>query len=185
MKTTISIKNMVCPRCILSIKDILTRMDIGDNEVSLGRIILLKKLSQEKYTELKKRLEDIGFWILNNKEEIIIENTKKVIRDLINSKESGHINYSALIEEELGINYSKISKVFSSLEGKTIEKFTIELRIEKVKELIWYNELSISEISYELGYSTPQHLSKQFKQVTGFTTSEFKKTGERKELDKI
>ena len=83
------------------------------------------------------------------------------------------------------MNYGKLSKLFSSIKGQTIERYFIELKIEKVKELIRYDEWSISQIAYELNYSTPQHLSRQFKQITGMTTTQFKKNGKRTELDKI
>ncbi|MGE5944625.1 MAG: helix-turn-helix domain-containing protein, partial [Flavobacteriales bacterium] len=96
-----------------------------------------------------------------------------------------HQNFSEFLSTEIGIEYSQLSKLFSEIEGKTIEHFIIEQRIERVKELLIYDELTLSEISYELSYSSPQHLSKQFKQVTGLTPSEFKNIRTRKKLDTI
>lgn len=176
---------MVCYRCILSIDSILNKLNIGNAKVVLGRVVLQEELPAELFKQLVDHIESIGFGVLTNKEEIIIEKVKNIIRKIVDSKDTKNTVLSTLIAEELGVNYFKISKLFSNSEGKTIEKYLIEIRIEKVKELIRYDELTISEISYELNYSSPQYLSKQFKQITGMTTSEFKLIGDRQELDKI
>ena len=174
---TLAIKNMVCKRCIMTVKNILISLDIPFDAVTLGK----------KMTAFNEELKIFGFEILTQKEAVIVERIKTVLLQLIEDQElkKKEQNISAILSESIGMNYSKISKLFSSKESKTIERYFIELKIEKVKELIRYEELSVSEISYELGYSTPQHLSRQFRQVTGMSSSEFKKNGKRKELDKI
>lgn len=184
---TLAIKNMVCKRCIMTVKNILISLDIPFDAVTLGRIILTKELNPKKMTAFNEELKIFGFEILTQKEAVIVERIKTVLLQLIEDQElkKKEQNISAILSESIGMNYSKISKLFSSKESKTIERYFIELKIEKVKELIRYEELSVSEISYELGYSTPQHLSRQFRQVTGMSSSEFKKNGKRKELDKI
>jgi AraC family transcriptional regulator len=176
---------MVCQRCILSVANIIKNLNIRQAKVDLGRIILQVELDAKLFKQLLHNIELVGFEVITSKEEITIEKVKNIIRDIVESKNIKNTVVSSIIASELGINYSKISNLFSISEGKTIEKYLIEVKIEKVKELIKYNELSISEISYELNYSSPQHLARQFKQITGMTSSEFKLNGERLELDKI
>jgi AraC family transcriptional regulator len=176
---------MVCQRCILSVENIIKNLNIRQAKVDLGRIILQVELDAKLFKQLLHNIELVGFEVITSKEEITIEKVKNIIRDIVESKNIKKTVVSSIIASELGINYSKISNLFSTSEGKTIEKYLIEVKIEKVKELIKYNELSISEISYELNYSSPQHLARQFKQITGMTSSEFKLNGERLELDKI
>jgi AraC family transcriptional regulator len=176
---------MVCQRCILSVENIIKNLNIRQAKVDLGRIILQVELDAKLFKQLLHNIELVGFEVITSKEEITIEKVKNIIRDIVESKNIKNTVVSSIITSELGINHSKISKLFSTSEGKTIEKYLIEVKIEKVKELIKYNELSISEISYELNYSSPQHLARQFKQITGMTSSEFKLNGERLELDKI
>lgn len=185
MKNTFLIKNMVCHRCILSIENILEGLSITKHQVSLGCVILFEPISDKQQQAFRQEIEKIGFSMLSSKEDILIEEVKIALLEGLKTQSFDNKNLSEFIQNKLGVSYSKISKLFSSIEGKTIEKYLINLRIEKVKELIFYNELSISQIAYELGYSTPQHLSKQFKQVTGLTTTEFKQMGARAEFDKI
>lgn len=185
MKNTFLIKNMVCHRCILSIENILKKLGITKFQVSLGRVTFFEPINDKQKQVFKHEIEKIGFSMLSSKEDILIEEVKIALLEGLKAQSFGRQNLSEFIQNKLGVSYSKISKLFSSIEGKTIEKYLINLRIEKVKELIFYNELSISQIAYELGYSTPQHLSRQFKQVTGLTTTEFKQMGARAEFDKI
>lgn len=183
---TIFIKNMVCSRCIMVVNQILSKLKLTNSQVFLGSIAFDKSLTDEALLSLKIELEKVGFELLTKDEDQIIETIKRILRNQVNSKDGFHeVSLSRLISNELPKNYHQLSKLFSTSQGKTIERYFIELKVEKVMELIKYDNLSISEISYALGYSSPQHLSKQFKQITGMTTSEFKRDGKRTKLDTI
>lgn len=183
---TIFIKNMVCSRCIMVVNQILSKLKLTYSQVYLGSIAFDKSLSDEAFLSLKIELEKVGFEILTKEEDRIIENIKRLLRNQVNNIDGlQELSLSEFISNELPKNYHHLSKLFSASQGKTIERYFIELKIEKVMELIKYNKLSISEISYALGYSSPQHLSRQFKHITGMTTSEFKKQGNRTKLDTI
>lgn len=180
------IKNMVCHRCVLVLDQILTSLHFSNYSTELGKVIFEEVPSLEDLESLSKKLKKVGFELLTAKEDAIIERVKtsliKKVNDLSNSMD---LNLSDFLQKETSMNYQSLSKLFSAIEGKTIERYFISLKVEKVKELIKYDKLNISEISYELGYSSPQHLAKQFKQITGMTTSEFKKNGIRTKLDNI
>jgi len=186
-KKTINIKNMVCPRCVAAVKDTLTKVDIKFYSVSLGEAVVEEQ--NLNYDLLDKELKKIGFELINDNNKKITEQVKSVIIEHIhlNNYEVLSINFSSVISEKLEKDYSYISKIFSDTEQITIEKFIILQKIEKVKELISYDELSFSEISYLLNYSSPAHLSKQFKDITGFTLSQYKKqtNKQRKTLDNL
>jgi AraC-like DNA-binding protein len=183
----IAVKNMVCNRCIKVVKDELQKNGINYHEVTLGTITFNAEVSNEQKEVLNKILRKEGFEILKDKEAIIVNKIKTlVIKNIHQGKEKPqHQNFSDYLTSNIGIDYSHMSKLFSELEGKTIEHFIIEQRIERAKEFIMYNELTLSQISYELNYSSPQHLSRQFKQITGLTPTEFKNIGQRKKLDNI
>ncbi|HMQ43364.1 MAG TPA: AraC family transcriptional regulator [Mariniflexile sp.] len=183
----LGVKNMVCNRCIKVVKEELIRHQIEFSYVDLGTIHFNYVLSVKMREKLKHILEKEGFELVEDKEDVIVKNIKTlIIRIIYFEKEKPiHQNYSEFISSEIGIDYTFLSKLFSQIEGKTIEHYIIEQRIERVKELLIYNELTLSEISYELNYSSPQHLSRQFKQVTGLTPSEFKNIRIRKKLDTI
>ena len=183
----IAVKNMVCNRCIKVIKDELIKNKIDFNYVDLGTIYFDKEISEEEKEKLKLILEKEGFELVEDKEAIIVKKIKIIIVQLIHygKEKPTNQNFSEFISSEIGIEYSQLSKLFSEIEGNTIEHYIIEQRIERAKELIVYDELTISQISYLLNYSSPQHLSKQFKQITGLTPSVFKSIKERKKLDTI
>lgn len=182
----VAVKNMVCSRCITSVKSILDKLDIKYLSIDLGKVLLEENIDIENLEKLKVELDLVGFEILSNTENILIEKIRLTLINYVKGKSiKNNKNFSSFLETEIGINYSKLARLFSSKEGKTIERFLIELKIEKAKEYIKYDELSLSQISYELNYSTPQHLSRQFKQITGVTASEFKINGNRTKLDKL
>jgi AraC family transcriptional regulator len=178
---------MVCNRCIKVVKDALQSNEIDFDEVALGVIKLTADISNENKALLENTLNKEGFEILENKDAIIISKIKALIIKNIHQglEKPAHQNFSKYLTFELGIDYSYMSKLFSELEGKTIGHYIIEQRIERAKEFIVYNELTLSQISYALNYSSPQHLSRQFKQITGLTPTEFKKIGQRRKLDNI
>lgn len=182
------IKNMVCNRCIMVVENTLKQLNIDYEKVLLGEVILNKKISEAEKNKIRESLELLGFELIEDKSSRIIENIKAIIIDLIQNKNSElQTNLSDLLSSELKHDYSYLSNLFSVVEGITIEKYFIAQRIEKVKELLVYDELSLTEIAYKLNYSSVAYLSSQFKKVTGLTPGHFKKIGEdkRKPLDKV
>jgi AraC family transcriptional regulator len=188
MKSKLLIKNMVCDRCVMTVKDILHKQNISFENVTLGEVDLTKKLSAEEIKKLQASLNKVGFELIESRVNKIVEDIKqRVIEYLALGMDSQEIKLSAFITEKLPYDYSYISDLFSSIEGKTIEQYFILQRIEKVKELIVYDQLSLTEISYQTGFSSVHHLSSQFKKITGLSPSHFKKiAGEkRKSLDNV
>jgi AraC-like DNA-binding protein len=172
------IKNMVCPRCIKVVREELEKLNLNVKHVDLGEAVIDSAVSEINLSKIKEVLEQNGFELLDDKQAKIIENIKLRIIELIyhNIKdELLNVNFSSYLTQKMNLSYQYLSSLFSSKEGITIEKYFINQKIEKVKELLVYDELTLSEISYKLGYSSVQHLSNQFKKVTGFTPSEFKK----------
>ena len=185
--TVIMIKNMVCDRCIMTMKSILDRLGIPYKQVTLGEAELEKKLTPDELKALQNELNKVGFELIESRVNKIIEDIKHLVLDYINlGMDSQNIKLSSFIITKIPYDYSYLSDLFSSIEGKTIEQFLIYQRIEKVKELLVYDQLSLTEISYQTGFSSVHHLSSQFKKVTGLTPSHFKKIGaaKRKALDK-
>ena len=182
------VKNMVCNRCILVVQQELDKLNIDSCKITLGEVETEAKLSREKIDQLANNLAALGFELLDDSKRQLIEKIKNIIiQQVHHSQEENHHNFSEILSKSLHIDYSYISNLFSEVEGITIEKFIINQKIEKVKELIIYDELSLSEIAYKLGYSSVSHLSNQFKKVTGLTPSHFKQVGQnkRKPLDKV
>jgi len=178
---------MVCNRCIMVVKQELENLKILPAFVSLGEVELAKPATNKQLHSLSKNLQDLGFEILDDKKQKQIEKIKSL---LIKKVQSGnieeHFSITAYLTKEINKDYSYITRLFSEVEGITIEQFFILQKIEKVKEWLVYGELNLSEISYQLGYSSVAHLSAQFKKVTGFSPSQFKKIrGQRKFLDEV
>ncbi|SNS73309.1 transcriptional regulator, AraC family [Belliella buryatensis] len=170
------IKNMVCPRCIMAVENLLFEKDIPFEKVVLGKAILLQELKPKDLKELEDGLLRMGFEILQDRDVKKIEKIKTSLVELFqNSEIPSGFNLSDYIKSKLYEDYSKLSHLFSSLEGVTIERFFISLKINKVKEWLFYEEINLTEISYKLDYSSVQHLSSQFKKVTGMTPSAYKK----------
>lgn len=180
---------MVCNRCKMVVKSELEKLGLHPVTVSLGEVAVEEKfLSADQAHALTSALQQIGFELIDDKRSKLIENVKNiVIASIHHSHEKPNLNYSELIARQLHHDYSYISKLFSEVEGITIEQYIISQRIEKAKELLLYNELSLSEVAIQLGYSSTAHLSAQFKKVTGLTPSMFKSQGfgARKTLDDI
>ena len=179
---------MVCNRCIFVVKQELEKLSIDSRRVTLGEIETDTQLPKEKVEQLSKNLYALGFELLDNSKQQLIEKIKNVIiKQVHNSEEENNYNFSQILSRSLLKDYSYLSSLFSEVEGITIEKYVINQKIEKVKEFIIYDELSIGEIAYKLGYSSAAHLSNQFKKVTGLTPSYFKQAGhnKRKPLDNI
>jgi len=179
---------MVCDRCILVIKEQLQQAGIPYTRVNLGEVELEKEPTPAQLDQLNKGLTAIGFELLDDKKEKLVEKVKNIIIALVHrNEEDNNKKLSALLEEKLQLDYHYLSNLFSSTEGITIEKYAIRQRIERVKELLTYNELSLSLIADQMEYSSVQHLSQQFKKETGMTPSQFRelKDNRRKPLDKV
>jgi AraC family transcriptional regulator len=182
------IKNMVCQRCIMTVENIFTTLGIPFNHISLGEADLPRKLTAAEMKNVDEALQKVGFELIATRVNKIIEDIKQaVMAYLALGMDSQDIKLSSFIAKKLPYDYSYLSDLFSSVEGKTIEQFFILQRMEKVKELLVYDQLSLTEISYRTGFSSVHHLSSQFKKVTGLTPSHFKKIGleKRKALDKL
>lgn len=186
---TVHIKNMVCGRCILVVEQILNQANIPYKNIQLGRVDLLQPLEKKEVEELKRKLQAVGFEWLDDQKSKWVEQIKSQIIALVHGKWEGDMNkkLSTILAETLHKDYQYLSQLFSAVEGVTIERFLILQRIERAKELLLYNEMTLSEISYELGYSSVQHLSQQFKKTTGLTPSQFKtiKNYPRKPIDNL
>jgi AraC family transcriptional regulator len=182
------IKNMVCNRCILVVRQELEKLDIEMRNITLGEVETDIELPKSKIMQLSNSLAAMGFELLDNTKQQIIEKIKNtVINHVHYSEQQRSHNFSDILSSTLHKDYSYLSNLFSEVEGITIEKYLINQKIEKVKELIIYDELSLSEIAFQIGYSSVSHLSNQFKKVTGLTPSHFKLVGKnkRKPLDKV
>ncbi|MES2645554.1 MAG: AraC family transcriptional regulator [Bacteroidota bacterium] len=182
------IKNMVCQRCIMSVENILNDNNIAFSKVEMGEVYLQEKLTEAQSSQLEKALKNVGFELIETRVNNIIETIKRQVLQYIElGSDNETIRLSSYIIKTLAYDYSYLSDLFSSIEGKTIEQFFILQRMEKVKELLVYDQLSLTEIAYQTGFSSVHHLSAQFKKVTGFTPSYFKKVAadKRKALDKL
>jgi len=190
MRKTLHIKNMVCNRCIKVVCEELEKLKYTVEKIELGEVVITSNKKKFQLDKIKKSLEENGFELIDSRNANIIERIKILIIKLIHhntTENQSDIDLHDEIIKEAGLSYQYVSSLFSSMEGITIEKFIIHQKIEKVKELIVYDELTLSEIAYRLGYSSVQHLSNQFKKVTGLSPSYFKKlkSKKRKSLDKI
>ncbi len=182
------IKNMVCNRCIMAVEQVLNDNNIPFNTISLGQAILSKNITETEKETLKKDLELLGFELIDDKKSLIIARIKTLIIDLAQNQNNAiKQNLSDILSNSLPYDYPYLSQLFSEVEGTTIEKYYIAQKIEKVKELLVYNELSLSQIAEQLNYSSVAYLSNQFKKVTGLSPSHFKQIGQqkRKPLDQV
>ena len=182
------IKNMVCDRCKMAVGQTLRTMGLHPLNVELGEVKIEEALSNDQRSELRNALEKLGFELLDDKRQQTIDKIKSAIIRLVHYLDNNSsLNLSTFLSSELHQDYSALSKLFSEVEGKTIERYYIELRIERVKELIKYDELSLTQIALKMNYSSTAYLSSQFKSVTGMTPSQFKnmKANTRIALDKI
>lgn len=187
MKTTLLIKNMVCPRCIEAVSEIFSGEKL-EAKVELGKVRLEKSISEAQKEKLAQLLQNRGFELLESGKSALISQIKTGIIDLVHHQDNQlQENLSSYLSEKLNQEYSGLSKLFSQVEGITIERYYTLQKIEKVKEFLFYDELSLSEIAFKMGYSSVAYLSAQFKKETGMTPSEFKKNGmvKRKSLDGI
>jgi AraC-like DNA-binding protein len=170
------------------VQSILEELEVPYLSISLGEIDLEEALDSEKEQELIERFQALGFEWINDKKSQIIERVKTLIIDLVHNKDNTlKSNLSTYLAEDLLQSYAVLSTLFSEVENQTVEHFYIAQKIEKVKELLMYDELTLSEIALKLQYSSVAHLSRQFKKVTGFTPTYFKqlKDKKRQQIDKL
>jgi AraC-like DNA-binding protein len=168
---------MVCRRCVLAVENILLSSKVAFEKVRLGEVILVQKLSGEQKDLVAQRLSQIGFELTDNLKAILTEKIKQLIIERARNGNDNKSNQSKLsyhISKTLHHEYTYLSSLFSAVEGRTIENYFMEQRIEKVKELLMYDELSLSQIAHMFDYSSTAYLSNQFKKVTGFNPSNFK-----------
>ncbi|HEV8504220.1 MAG TPA: helix-turn-helix domain-containing protein [Chitinophagaceae bacterium] len=182
------IKNMVCQRCVLTVENIFADLKIPFRKITLGEVDLEEKLTDNESKKLDRELNKVGFELIERRVNKIIEDIKKAVMEYLNlGMENEKLKLSSFIVKNIPYDYSYISDLFSTIEGKTIEQFFILSRIERVKELLVYDQLSLTEISYQTGFSSVHHLSAQFKKITGLTPSHFKKIAadKRKYVDRL
>lgn len=186
MQGKIFIKNMVCNRCIMVVRQEFEKAGFKPSDVKMGEAELDKVPTESQLKRINSSLRELGFEILDNQKQKLIEKIKSFLIEKIQTGQiQEHFTISDFLSKKLNKEYSQLSRLFSEVEGITIEQFFILQKIEKVKEWIAYDELTLSEIAWKLGYSSVAHLSAQFKKVTGLTPSHVKKHGSnnRKSLD--
>ncbi len=179
MSTVLHIKNMVCPRCVSAVKNILSSRRLTPVSVQLGSAEVEENIDTQTLEAVRHDLESQGFELLQDHKEQIVTQIRSAVLEHVRSidRPSDRTTLSAYVAQRVGADYSALSKLFSELTGQTIERYAILQRIERAKELITYGQLSLSQIAEELGYSSVAYLSTQFKQVTGQTPSQFKASG--------
>ena len=184
----LTIRNMVCNRCISAVRRELDTLGIPVSAITLGQVILIEPIPADTRDVLAARLYSLGFELLDDRRKQTIEQIRNAVIRLVQEGDiEEHFSISAFVSNLLHKEYSALSRLFSEVEGTTIEQFFILQKIEKVKEWLVYDELSLSEISFRLGYSSVSHLSGQFKKITGLTPSHFRRIGafHRKPIDKV
>lgn len=179
---------MVCNRCIMVVQNELDKLDLSAISIKLGEVVFEKEPTTEEKQNLAEALSALGFEVIDDKKSRMIAQIKNVIIDLVHHQDNdAKTNLSDILSEKLNHDYNYLSNLFSEVESTTIEKYFIAQKIERVKELLVYDELSLSEIAFQLNYSSVAYLSNQFKKTTGLTPSHFKQIKEekRKPLDQV
>ncbi len=178
----IYIKNMVCPRCITAVQNEAKKLGLEPARTDLGEIELENtNLTPENIARFEKALQTIGFERIDERKKRLIEKVKNlVLQNLNHPAEQTKTNWSKIIADNVHYEYNYISNLFSAMEGITIEHYIIKQRVEKIKELLTYDELDLNEIATKLGYSSTSYLINQFKKITGMTTTQFRKRQDQK-----
>lgn len=187
MSTTLHIKNMVCDRCIMVVKDVFDRNEIPVSEVILGEATLTEPITENQKEILDQKLQAVGFEIIETRKSQIAEKIKNEITTLVFDPKGIrlHENLSDYLSLKIGLEYSYLTTIFSEEENLSIEKYFILQKIERIKELISYDELLFKEIAEKMQYSSVAHLSSQFKKTTGMSPTEFKKNKTRLPINKL
>lgn len=175
------IKNMVCSRCKMVLEDQLNQLGFPPSQVKLGEITFEKPLNSLQIASIQEKIQPLGFEILDDKKQQTVMLIKSTLIDLVQQEQAYLKNtLSDYLTDKLQQDYHILSQLFSQLESTTIEQYFIQLKIEKVKELLVYDELTLKEIAFQLHYSSVAHLSAQFKKITGLTPTHFKQLGNQK-----
>jgi AraC family transcriptional regulator len=188
--TSIAIKNMVCNRCVKVVTEALVEVGFPPTAVRLGIAEIGGNITQQGLDTIKQVLQANGFELIEDRKKKLIESIKTLVISHVHQNQEHtllHINFSDYISAQIGVDYTYLSSLFSSEEGMTIEKYLIAQKIERVKELLSYQEFTLSEIAYQMGYSSVHHLSNQFKKITGITPKDYKQQSDkqRKTLDSV
>ena len=166
---------MVSNRCKMVVKEILKELDLHFMVVELGEVDVMETLTSEQRQHLREQLEEAGLELMDDKRAVLIEKIKSIIIQMIHhSSEVIKVNFSDYLSEKLNHNYTYLANLFSEVQGTTIEQYIISHKVERIKELIAYGEHNITEIAYQMNYSSVAHLSSQFKKVIGLSPSHFK-----------
>lgn len=188
--STLYVKNMVCDRCVRVVREELTRLKLDIRSVTLGEVVVAGPARTLPLQSISDALRENGFELIEDRKAKIIERLKLAVLKLVREDEESEarkLKQSEYLSRELGLEYHFLTTLFSSIENITLERYVILQRVERAKELLKYGELTLSEIAHKLGYSSVQHLSNQFKSVTGFTPRAFKKltANTRQPVDKV
>jgi AraC family transcriptional regulator len=185
----IHIKNMVCDRCLMIVRQQLENLGFTVKNVALGHAEIMPDPDEEQLQLIAAALKVPGFELINKETDKTVEAIKNIIIELVHHSDLSELraSYSDLIANGIGKDYAHLSRLFSNSQDTTIERFIIEQKVEKIKEFLEYGELNLNEIAYEMGYSSSAHLSAQFKSITGLTPSQFKTSTQhhRTPIDKI
>ncbi|WP_316749042.1 helix-turn-helix transcriptional regulator [Pedobacter gandavensis] len=183
------VKNMVCERCVMIVRQQLEQLHFEVKDISLGKVEVAPDPNPTQLQDISATMQLLGFELMDKGKDQLVEQVKNKVIELVHYSDLNEINQSliTMIAERLDKDYAYLSRLFSDVEGITIEKYIIQQKIEKVKELLEYGELNLNEIAYKMGYSSSAHLSAQFKSVTGLSPSKYKDSSanQRKPLDKI
>ena len=187
---TLTIRNMVCDRCKRVVREELETLGLTVNRVELGEVDVENLPPMVTLDDVRRVVQASGFDLIDDRKQSLVEHMKVLLINEVQHLKGERLpteNYSAFLERKLGYEYSYLSGLFSAIEGQTVEKYTIALKIEKVKEWLRYDELTLTEMAWRLSYSSVQHLSSQFRQMTGQTPGQFRKaaTAARRPLDTI
>ena len=183
------VKNMVCDRCVLIVRQQLENQGLEVENISLGRVEVNPEPSAAQLQEISSSFQVLGFELIDKEKDQLIESIKNEVINLVHHSDLNKLRPSLmqLLATKLNKDYAYLSRSFSEAEGITIERYIIQQKIEKVKELLEYGELNLNEISYKMGYSSSAHLSTQFKSITGLSPTKYKVSAKqtRKPLDKV
>ena len=186
-RTVLYIKNMVCDRCRMAVEQIFRRNDLAFDHIELGKVYLHETPTADRLSHLRHDLEQVGFELIDDQRSVLVEQIRTAVLDYVGDRAlMEKWKLSAYLSDRLAKSYTLLSSAFSAARGMTIERFFILQKVERAKELLIYDELTMSEIAFRLNYSSPAHLSGQFKQITGMSPSDFKRLGgKRHPLDRI
>lgn len=177
---------MVCDRCVMTVRATLKQLEMSPAEVGMGYAVVDDAVATpDRLTHLSAALDGLGFELIGNPEEELVERAKIALIEMARRDDGQPPKLSEEVSTCLGTDFKTLSRIFSAREGRTVERFFIAQKVEHVKELLDYGQLTLSEIAYRTGYSSVAHLSRQFKQVAGITATQYKLQGGRQAIDKV